>query len=158
MDAQPPVQPPSEHVCGLPQHLPAGSVATLLHDGAAIAIAVGDKLTTYMFEVPGGRATVRQDGEHALPGPALAVVESMLGLVICTEHGDASELLLLRDRELVRLMSLPARTTALTAAGSDLYAVLVYRDRYDARLVRISLRQRTAVADRPLDHRNVSLP
>src|SRR6187401_950610 len=121
MDVKQPFQPPSEHVTGLPQHLPAGTVATLFLDGAAIAIAIGDRLTIYRLEVHGGRAAARQDGELQLPGRAQAIVESTLGLVVCVEREQASELLLLHDRELVPVMSLPARVTTLTAGGSDLY-------------------------------------
>ena len=157
MDVKQPLQSPSEHVTGLPEHLPAGTVATLFHDGAAIAIAIGERLTTYTLDVHGGRVTARQDGEYPLAGRALAIVESALGLVICVDRGQASEILLLRDRELVPVMSLPARVTTLTAGGSDLYAVLVHTDRHDARLVRISLRQRTVVADRLIEHGDVSL-
>ncbi len=113
--------PLSEHVIGLPEHLPAGTVATLFHYGAAIAIAIGERLTTYTLDVNCGRVTARQDGEYPLPGHALVIVESTLGLVICVDRGQASELLLFRDCELVPVMSLPARVTTLTAGGSDLF-------------------------------------
>jgi hypothetical protein len=68
IDPKDPSADNAEQIDGLPRDLPEDSCVTLFDGGTAIAIAIGDRLTTYTLTVQGGRHMARESGRHALSG------------------------------------------------------------------------------------------
>lgn len=151
--------PPSAtgEIEGLPETLPSGTVATLFESGKALALGIGERLTTYQLLLNSDRPTAGQRADYALPGHAYGIAESALGLLIAAECAGRSALLLLRDRELVTILELSGKITALAAAGAQAYVVVLEEDGRRGRLAQINVRQRAVVAGRPLDHAQMNL-
>lgn len=152
------VRPPEAgEIEGLPKALAAGTVAALFEAGKALAVATRETLTIHELILRPEGSAAREVGRHALPGPAVALAETTLGLLVATERRRRSVLALLKGRELAPVMEVRGKIHALAAAGAQAYAVIAERPGGCGRLVRINLRQREIVAERPLDHAGMRL-
>lgn len=146
---------PVGQIAGLPKELPFAAQLVLLERGRALAIAIGARLTIYALDLSDAGGSTFEPQTYELKGRASALAESSLGLLIAVEQGAESTLTLLRHDTLLPLLRF-GPIVSLATAGA--FAYVIYRPQgFGARLARIDLRQREVIAERPLDHANMTV-
>ena len=144
-------------ITDLPKTLVPGTVATLFEGAKGLAIAADDRLTIYRLLLDSNRSAAREVASHRLPGQVSTIAESTLGLLIATELAGRSTVSLIREKDLTTILELSGKITQLAAAGGQAYAVTFEAQEHQSHLIQIDLRQRAAVARRPLDHTQMKL-
>ena len=154
--SEPRASRPDGEITGLPKELPSAAKLALIEHGRALAIALEKRLTIYTLDLSGSGASAQERETHRLNDRASALAESALGLIIAVEDDGETTLTLLRQGTMVPLLTLHGEIVSMGIAG--VYAHAILRSyRFDARLLRIDLRQRQIIAERPLDHANMTI-
>jgi hypothetical protein len=146
-----------QDVHGLPSQLPAGTLAGLGGQGTELLLASGFELTIYRLGRESGRFVAEQTAHLQAPGGITAVAESSLGWVVAVFSQRVTSLFLAGSEGFTELLAIPGRVIALAAAMGDAYAAVTPPQGDPGRLVRVDLRQRAIVAERPLPETNVTL-
>jgi hypothetical protein len=144
-------------ISGLPPSLPQGTLAALVENGTVIALASGDTLTTFRVESGPEYCSARTHTSRKLPGRATALAESNLGLLVAVVDCEHAAIYLAGENHLAPICEAPGTVMALVAAGAHAYAVVQTGPGLQARLLRIDVRQRKVIAERPLDHSQMKL-
>ncbi|MBP0633339.1 hypothetical protein [Cupriavidus sp. AcVe19-1a] len=143
-------------ITGLPTRLASGARVALYANGARLAIGVASHLDIFELTASRSGRHAHLIGEHKLPGRLLGLAESGLGIVVATECGAGTHLLLLRGERLILQLEVKGTLSTIVAAAGYVYAVLEADER-QGRMVVIDLRQREVIASAPLEHTNVRL-